>query len=112
MAQTIYLRCTSLGEAVLLLAAVLGYGPEHDLDTGREIWPGAGRAPDGTRYDVDFVGTLHAPTGAVIETDEGPTPVLAPIEGYHVNVLWWGETPPDFGSAVVTPATPSRTFAT
>ena len=31
--------------------------------------------------------------------------------GFHLDLLWWGPTPPDFGAARITPATPPCVFA-
>lgn len=42
-----------------------------------------------------------------------PEAVIAaePIPGFHVNLLWWGDTPPDFGPARIVPVTPTCVFA-
>ncbi len=33
------------------------------------------------------------------------------VPGFHVDLLWSDGTPPDFGAARITPATPSQVFA-
>jgi hypothetical protein len=36
---------------------------------------------------IDFVGTIHRPTGKLLEDIDGNEyPELAPLEGYHVNL--------------------------
>ncbi|MCL8385937.1 hypothetical protein EJ105_27680, partial [Xanthobacter aminoxidans] len=99
--HTIYLRFGDRAAALAALAAGLGYGPAIDPEGG-ETWPSTGFAA-GTRYDLVFVGEIRVLTGATIDTPFGPSPVTAPLPGYHVNVLWWGAEPPDFGAAVVKP---------
>lgn len=32
---------------------------------------------------IDYVGTIHRPSG---ELDEGDSPIMEPVEGYHVNL--------------------------
>ncbi|MFG1262369.1 hypothetical protein [Xanthobacter aminoxidans] len=107
--QTIYLRFGDRAAALAALAAVLGYGPALDPEGG-ETWPSTGFAA-GTRYDLAFPGEIRVPTGETVDTPFGPSPVTAPLPGYHVNVLWWGASAPDFGAAVVTPDTPASVFA-
>lgn len=107
--QTIYLRFADRSAAMAALAAVLGYGPNLDPEGG-ETWPSAGTC-GGTRYDLVFSGEIRTPTGETIDTPFGPSPVTVPLPGYHVDLLWWGVEPPDFGAAVVTPATPAGVFA-
>lgn len=95
--RTIYLRYRDRNDARDALAATLGWEP--DTTTG-EL--------SGTRYDVDEVGVLYAPTPEDAAEDYRPEA----RDGWHVNVLWWGETAPDFGDADLTPdpETPSRIF--
>lgn len=35
---------------------------------------------------IDVIGIIRRPTGAMIDSQEGPVPEMAPIEGWHVNV--------------------------
>lgn len=103
--QTIYLRFADRAAALAALAAVLGYGP--DLDTeGGETWPSGGLCA-GTRYDLVFAGEIRVPSIWSRPSRRRTTP----LQGYHVDVLWWGASPPDFGDAVVTPAAPAGVFA-
>lgn len=57
---------------------------------------------------VDVVGVIHKPTGETIDTDDGPMPVFAPLDGWHVNttapVTEWDEY-------MVVPTNPVRVFA-
>ena len=96
--RTIYLRYSSQDDARDALAAILGWEP--GATTG-EL--------SGTRYDVDEVGILYEPIPEDAAEDYRPEP----LPGWHINLLWWGEddAAPDFGAAVITPATPSRVFA-
>ena len=96
--RTIYLRYISQDDARDALAAILGWelgGTIGDLS--------------GTRYDVDEVGVLYAPIPDDAAEDYEPEA----REGWHINLLWWGEddAAPDFGADEITPATPSRVFA-
>lgn len=60
---------------------------------------------------VDVVGIIHRPTGETIDTDDGPVPVFAPLDGYHVN-LSGDDCPEELAPFVITPPnTPSRVFA-
>lgn len=62
---------------------------------------------DGVRCDIDMIGALYEQTG---EMDaEGNVPV-APLPGFHVNLLWWGGdgAAPSIGGEVVDPAPPLR----
>jgi hypothetical protein len=36
--------------------------------------------------NIDEIGTVHEPTGQMIETENGEIPEMLPIEGWHVNV--------------------------
>ena len=96
--KTICLRYISQDDARDALAAILGWEP--DTTTG-EL--------SGTRYDVDEVGILYEPIPEGAAEDFR----LEPLPGWRVNVLWWGETAPDFGSADLAPSpeTPNRVFA-
>ena len=57
---------------------------------------------------VHVVGVIHKPTGEIMDTDDGPMPVLTPIDGWHVNT-----TDPIDGweSFEAFPETPSCVFA-
>ena len=57
---------------------------------------------------VDVVGVIQKPTGETVDTDEGPVPVVEPLEGWHVNatahIAEWEEY-------TVAPTNPVRVFA-
>lgn len=57
---------------------------------------------------VDVVGVIHKPTGETVDTDDGPMPVFAALDGWHVNA-----TDPIVGweAYAVAPANPVRVFA-
>lgn len=57
---------------------------------------------------VHIVGVIHKPTGETVDTDDGPVPVLAPIDGWHVNTT---EPMDGWESFETFPATPSCVFA-
>ncbi|WP_302131620.1 hypothetical protein [Comamonas thiooxydans] len=35
---------------------------------------------------VDVVGVILRPTGEMLDSPDGPVPVLAPVPGYHINL--------------------------
>jgi hypothetical protein len=115
MSETIFLRFSDR-EAARAAFALYGSGTAVGPD-GETAWPSCGTY-QGHRYDIAIVGadgTPFRPTGESVETDPefGPAPVLAPVAGFHVNVLWQGppELIPDFGAARVFPVTPECVFA-
>ena len=60
--------------------------------------------------NIDTIGVIYKPTGNTIDTDDGPMPETAPIEGWHVNVRVVNEDPTPFEQYIVTPATPVRVW--
>ena len=60
-------------------------------------------------FSIDNIGLIYKPTGDVIDTTEGPSPVMAAIPGWHVNVRGVGED--DFSEYEVTVQTPVRSWA-
>jgi hypothetical protein len=60
-------------------------------------------------HNIDVIGIISKPTGEMIDTPEGPSPVMAAIPGWHVNVR--GVGPDDFSEYEVTVATPFRAWA-
>lgn len=58
---------------------------------------------------VDVIGTIHKPTGAMLQTEHGPVPELAPLPGWHVNTR--GPMPPELLAWAVQPANPTRVWA-
>jgi hypothetical protein len=59
---------------------------------------------------VDVVGVIYKPTGKMIQTDEGPVPEMAPLDGWHVNVRHIGEAP-ELEAFRVFPKNPQRGWA-
>jgi len=59
---------------------------------------------------VDVVGKIHAPTGVLLDTPDGPAPEMAPLPGWFINVLA-AELPEDLALYEVFPETPARIFA-
>lgn len=62
---------------------------------------------------VDYVGTVHRPTGAMITDDDGVEyPETAPVDGYHANVR--GNLTPEQVAllpCIERPGSPQRIFA-
>jgi hypothetical protein len=55
---------------------------------------------DGVRCDIDMIGMLREQTGV----DENGEPITTALAGYHVNLLWWGDSSaPAIGGEVMTP---------
>jgi len=107
-AVPIFLRFGSRAEALSALAEAGLVPPDQEVEAFAVFAAGA------RLCDIELVGTLSLPTGAVIEGADGEQIELrAPVAGYHVNLSWWGDEAdaPDFGAAVVSPAAPSITFA-
>lgn len=111
MSVTVFLRFPSEADAQAMLVS-FGAGPAE----GEGFQPYGSGEFEGARYDYAVVngqGTIWRPTGETVETADGPMPVVAPIPGYHVNLLWRGDAAdvPDFGPLRVYPATPECVFA-
>ena len=61
--------------------------------------------------NIDTIGVIYKPTGNTVETDDGPMPEMAPLEGWHVNIrLMPGEDAAVLEPFVVTPKTPVRVW--
>ena len=61
--------------------------------------------------NIDTIGVIYKPTGNTIDTDDGPIPETAPIDGWHVNVrLMPGEDAASLEPFVVTPKSPVRVW--
>ena len=56
---------------------------------------------------IDILGTIYKPTGEMIQIDEGEAPVMAAVDGWHVNVRHNAEAP-ELEAYRVHPATPQR----
>ena len=108
---TLYLRFETAAEA---LAAFSAHGMTTTDQDGAEHIAQTGCIGE-TRFDTDILfgtGTIYRPTGETIADEQGNTiPLTAPLPGYHINVLWWGDNPPDFGAADMAPAHPACVFS-
>lgn len=61
--------------------------------------------------NIDTIGVIYKPTGNTVDTDDGPMPEMAPLEGWHVNVrVMPGEDAAVLEPFVVTPKTPVRVW--
>jgi hypothetical protein len=59
--------------------------------------------------NIDTIGIIYKPTGETTEQDGMAVPVMAPVEGWHVNVrLAEGEDAEALEAFEVHPATPMR----
>jgi hypothetical protein len=59
---------------------------------------------------IDLIGTIHKPTGTMLQSDDGEFPEMAPLDGYHVNVRLIDEAP-ELEPYRVFPSTPNRMWA-
>ena len=61
--------------------------------------------------EIDEIGVIYLPTGELVSCEDGDEPVMAPIEGWHVNVR---TTSSDAADALrhleVTPENPVRVW--
>jgi len=71
-----YLRATT---AAALYSALEAAGV---VTQGEDGW----HVTDGHRYALDVIGTIYAPTGKTLKTDEGDAPEMKPLPGYHANL--------------------------
>lgn len=95
--QTIRLRFVDEATALAALRAAgwLTANPETFTETVPPL-----ALVDGVRCDIDMIGTLHEQTG----TNEAGEPITTALDGYHVNLLWWGDgESPAIGGEIVTP---------
>lgn len=60
-------------------------------------------------YALDPVGVIYKPTGNMIQTEGGEVPEMAPIDGWHVNMMCKA-VKPEWEPYIITPVTPSRVF--
>ena len=58
--------------------------------------------------NIDVLGTIYRPTGAVETVDGMEVPVMAALEGYHVNVRAVGEDTSALVPFAVVPTVPQR----
>lgn len=61
------------------------------------------------RAAVDVVGAIYRPTGEMQSSPDGDVPVMAPVQGWHINL---SERVPELQPyEIEPPATPDRVFA-
>jgi len=95
--QTIRLRFADQDAALdaLKTAGWLATDPE----TGAETVPPLVHE-GGVRCDIDMIGLLYENT----RVDGGVEPLMAPLAGWHLNLLWWGDgIAPAIGGETVEP---------
>jgi hypothetical protein len=61
--------------------------------------------------NIDTIGIIYKPTGETTEQDGMDVPVMAPIDGWHVNVRVVDEDAEALQAFEVHPATPMRVWA-
>lgn len=60
--------------------------------------------------NISTIGIIYKPTGEMEQTDEGEVPVMAALDGWHVNVRVVGEDPTPLEQYAVVPALPVRVW--
>lgn len=60
--------------------------------------------------NIDTIGVIYKPTGETLQGEDGPSPAMAPIEGWHVNVRLVGEDAAALEPFVVQPNLPVRVW--
>ena len=60
--------------------------------------------------NIDVIGTIYRPTGAVETVDGMEVPVMAALDGFHVNIRHSAEVP-ELDAYAVTPTNPRRVWA-
>ena len=83
------------------------YRKEGVVEANEEFGIEANEGYDVPNFDnIDIIGVIYKPTG---ELDEDDNPILAPLDGWHVNVRHEGEVALD--EYVVYPTQPVRIWA-
>jgi len=62
-------------------------------------------------HSIDVIGIIYKPTGDVIDTPEGPSPVMAALPGWHVNVRGGDEEVEALAEYQIFPTNPVRGWA-
>lgn len=57
---------------------------------------------------VDVIGTIHRPTGQMVQTPEGDVPQMAALPGFHINLS--DSVPGLEPFEIEQPSTPARVF--
>lgn len=115
MATTLHLRFATRDEA---FAALAPFGLVVADPGGGDPLLATTAWPEGIRVDLALVGgdgidRRQTGTTTFDDPDLGPieVPVMEATPGFHVNLLWSDDAPPDFGAVAIDPATPSQVFA-
>lgn len=71
------------------------------------------RVTDNHRFALDVIGVIYRPTGKMLTTDEGETPEMAPLPGWHANLRVMGEFDAETLAdlAIDVPKNPARGWA-
>jgi hypothetical protein len=102
-----YLAFTDEAAAKAVLYRIEG-AVEADPEQGIEASEGYEVA---NYANIDTIGIIYKPTGETTEQDGMAVPVMAPVEGYHVNVRVVDEDTEALQAFEVHPATPLRVWA-
>ena len=95
--NTLYLKFTDEADAIAVLEDYRGTD-----EAGNAIW-----LTGSNEHALDVVGTIYKPTGEIVDE----VPVMAPLAGYHVNLLLVGDVPAALEAYSVIPSSPSQVFA-
>lgn len=95
--------CLKFADEAKAIAALAKYRIAADL--GNEVWSTASHT-----HALDVIGVIYKPTGVMLQSEMGEYPQMAPLSGYHVNLMC-DVLPDELGAFVITPATPSRVWA-
>lgn len=97
--QTFFLKFDSEAQAIEALAEYRSTGQES-----LPYWLTASHS-----HALDVVGTIHKPTGVMLQGGIGECPEMAPIDGFHVNLMC-DELPESLQPYALAPANPVRVF--
>lgn len=101
-----YLKFESQEQAQSIL-----YRKEGVVEANEELGIEANEGYDVANYpNIDIIGTIYKPTGAVETVEDMEVPVMEAIEGYHVNIRADGVCP-ELEEYSVTPTNPRRVWA-
>jgi len=106
----LYLKFTDKAEADLVLYTTTPVLAVVDME-GNVITPAGEDIVTPNFANIDVIGTIYKPTGAVETVDGMEVPVMAALDGYHVNVRAVGEDTSALIPFVVTPTVPQRIWA-
>jgi hypothetical protein len=97
-----YLKFTDQAEADSVL-----YRIEGAVEANEELGTEAVEGNSVANYDnIDVIGTIYRPTG---EVDEEGNAIVAPLDGYHVNIRNYTDAP-ELEQYAVVPTIPVRVW--